>query len=80
MPRLPCNSLNGHYQQDHKSLMTWEVMQSAVLCLEPDGVMEAEEPMTRLVFTEQVEVAMDGKHLTISGSDVAMTFTRLEGS
>jgi heat shock protein HslJ len=77
--RLTCNGFMGEYDQ-LGSLIEWEVVQEAAACSEPDGVMEAEAPMSDLIFTLTIDAMLDedaGK-LQLAGSNVEMAFSRLD--
>jgi hypothetical protein len=77
---LPCNGFLGEYQQ-LGSVIEWEVVKDAAACVDEElpGVMEAEEPMTDLIWTPVVDVVIDEQEgmLVLAGSDVVMTFSRL---
>jgi heat shock protein HslJ len=77
---LPCNGFFGEYEQVG-SVIEWEVVKDAAACVDEElpGVMEAEEPMTDLIWTPVVDVELDGEEqlLVLAGSDVVMTFSRL---
>ncbi|HET7845864.1 MAG TPA: META domain-containing protein [Acidimicrobiia bacterium] len=78
--RLTCNGFMGQYEQVG-STIDWEVVKEAAACVDEErpGVMEAEEPMTDLIWTPSVDVAIDEEEgfLVLAGSDVVMTFSRL---
>jgi hypothetical protein len=77
--QLPCNAFRGKYQL-RESLIEWEVPVDASSCVEPEGIMEAEAPMTLLIGTPTVEVEVDDGEgtLTLAGSGVVMVFSRLD--
>jgi hypothetical protein len=78
--RLTCNGFMGEYGQIG-SIIDWEVVKNAAACTEEEqpGAMEAEEPMTDLIWTPSVNVVIDEEAgiLVLAGSDVVMTFRRL---
>ncbi len=76
---LPCNHFAGDYNQQGATIV-WEIVQDSGFCLEPEGVMDAEQPMTDLIFTDRVDVRItDDQVLEIIGADVAMTFHTADG-
>lgn len=75
--QLSCNHFMGEYEQ-HGSTIDWEIVKDSGLCLEPEGVMDAEQPMADLIFTLTVDVEIDEEVIELAGSDVVMTFDRLD--
>jgi hypothetical protein len=58
--QLPCNGFLGEYVQ-HGAVVEWEVVKDAGLCVDEEniGMMEAELPMTALIWTPRVDIAID---------------------
>ena len=78
--RLTCNGFMGEYEQVG-SVIDWEVVKNAAACTEEEqpGAMEAEEPMTDLIWTPSVDLVIDEEEgiLVLPTSDVVMIFSRL---
>lgn len=72
---LPCNEVAGEYQLAGSEII-WEVVIDAAFCLEPVGAMEAEETMTRVIWSPNVDVEVSGSGdvLSLSAKGVVLEF------
>ena len=74
---LPCNKVQGHYSFTGGAL-TFDVMREAVLCREPEGIMNAEEVIVRVLEGDAVSVGFDGPDLMRwTAADIVLTLARI---
>ncbi|MBM3694721.1 MAG: META domain-containing protein [Actinobacteria bacterium] len=76
---LPCNAVSGSYEFDGH-ILTWDMRSEAIACLEPEGVMQAEEQLHSLLWSDTVSVEFDEQDSALAtlfaGDYVVATFRR----
>ena len=69
--------VQGHYSFTGGAL-TFDVMREAVLCREPEGIMNVEEVIVRVLEGDAVSVGFDGPDLMRwTAADIVLTLARI---